>query len=65
MQFLFALQQLFTDRMSQRMEMQFKGKAFVNITGRALKKDFVLELESSKINGKAILGGKMWYNVRK
>lgn len=39
--------------------MQYKGKAFVNITGRALKKDFVLELDSSKINGKAILGGKM------
>ena len=51
-------QQLFTDRMSQRTEMQFKGKASLNITGRALKKDFSLEI-SSKINGKATLGGRL------
>jgi len=41
------------------MVMQLKGKAFVNITGRALKKSFALELGSSTINGKAVLGGKM------
>ena len=45
--------------MSQRMEMQLKGKAFVNITGRALKKSFALELGSSTIDGKAVLGGRM------
>lgn len=45
--------------MSQRMAMQLKGKAFVNITGRALKRSFSLELGSSTINGKAVLGGKM------
>lgn len=39
--------------------MQLKGKAFVNITGRALKKNFALELGSSNINGKAVLGGRM------
>ena len=39
--------------------MRLKGKAFVNITGRALKKSFALELGSFTINGKAVLGGKM------
>ncbi|KAL9986757.1 hypothetical protein ACROYT_G000947 [Oculina patagonica] len=49
---------LFTDRMSRRMEMQFKGKASVNITGRALRKDFSVELSSSTVNGTAVLGGE-------
>ncbi|KAL9986755.1 hypothetical protein ACROYT_G000945 [Oculina patagonica] len=49
---------LFTDRMSQRMEMQFKGKASVTITGRALRKDFSLEIGPSTISGKAVLGGQ-------
>lgn len=56
--FDYFFQQLFIDRMSQSMEMQFKGKAFVNITGRALRKNFSLELESPKIIGKAVLGGR-------
>ncbi|KAL9962843.1 hypothetical protein ACROYT_G031988 [Oculina patagonica] len=55
---------LFVDRMSQRMEMQFKGKAFVNITGRALRKNFTLELKTPKIIGKAVLGGQSTCNKK-
>ena len=45
--------------MSERMEVQFKGKTFVNITARALRKDFSLEIASSTTDGKAVLGGRM------
>ncbi|KAJ7388499.1 hypothetical protein OS493_037224 [Desmophyllum pertusum] len=42
--------------MSQRMEMQLKGKALVNITGKALKKYFSLNFGSTAVTGKAVLG---------
>lgn len=37
--------------------MQFKGKAFLNITGKALKKDFTMKVDFTAVNGKAVLGG--------
>ncbi|PFX29112.1 hypothetical protein AWC38_SpisGene6173 [Stylophora pistillata] len=49
---------LFTTLMSQRMDMQLRGEASLNVSGRVLRKDFILRLGSIKASGKAILGGK-------
>ena len=49
--------------MSQRMDLQLRGEAFVNLTGRALKKDFTLKLGSTKANGKAVLGGRQYLSI--
>ncbi|PFX29109.1 Fibulin-5 [Stylophora pistillata] len=50
------MESLFTTLMSQRMDMQLRGEAFLNVSGRALGKDFVLKLGLAKASGKAVLG---------
>lgn len=53
---LHVLLQFFTDGLSQPLEMQFKGKAFVSISGRVLKKDFTMELDFTTVSGQAVFG---------
>lgn len=54
---MISSKQLFTDRMSHPLEIQFNGKAFVNFSGRVLSKDFTTALDFTAVNGKAVLGG--------
>ena len=54
----FHFEKLFVDRLSRPLEMLFEGEALYTITGKALRKDFTLELSSSEIIGKAEIGGK-------
>lgn len=49
---------LFTDRLYHSLQTQFTGRASVKITGKALYQVFTMELNSTVINGQAVLGGK-------
>ena len=55
--------QLFTTFMSKRMDMQLRGEAFLNVSGRALRKDFILKLGVTNASGKAVLGGRKYHSV--
>lgn len=50
--------------MSQRMDMQLRGEASLNVSGRALRKDFILKLGSIKASGKALLGGRKFHSLQ-
>ena len=43
--------------------MQLRGEAFLNISGRALRKDFILKLGITNASGKAVLGGTKYHSV--
>ena len=43
--------------------MQLRGEAFLNISGRALRKDFILKLGVTNASGKAVLGGTKYHSV--
>ena len=58
--YAFYLEKLFVDRLSRPLEMLFKGEVLYTVTGRALRRDFTLELSSSDIIGKAGIGGKLF-----
>ena len=62
--FLYITKQLFTILMSQRMDMQLRGEASLNVSGRALRKDFILKLGSIKASGKALLGGRKFHSLQ-
>ena len=49
--------------MSQRMDMQLRGEASLNVSGRALRKDFILKLGVTNASGKAVLGGTKYHSV--
>ena len=43
--------------------MQLRGEASLNVSGRALRKDFILKLGSIKASGKALLGGRKFQSA--
>ena len=47
------------ERLTSRLDMALQGKTDINITTRALSKDFTMEITTSKMNGKALFGGML------